>query len=337
MELDAIQQLSAFASSDASLDARLRMVCDACLAITGADHASVRILHEDGTLEASARAGVGADAEPERFTRGQGVLGWVAEHGRAVRIADVALDARFDPRTERGFDVRAILCAPVFVERSVRAVLSASSARASAFTEDHERAAMLLTAISAQELRMAEMSRRVITDPLTGAYSRGYLEPRLEEEVARCRRNGEPLSLLLIDLDHFKRVNDEYGHAAGDEVLRQVVSVARASLRSVDVVVRRGGEEFVAILPGATREEAAGIAERVRARIAGRLVRLSMGLALRQTASIGVATWNHRESAGELEARADHAMYRAKRAGRNRVCSAERAPSLPRATLGKYD
>ncbi len=322
----------------ASLPARLQLVADAALSLTGADHASVRLCGDDGRLEPSARAGVGTEGDAPTFVRGQGILGWVAEHGRVARVADASADHRFEPRADRGFEVRSVLSAPVIVDGDVRAVLSASSRAPAAFTEEHERAALLLCTISAQELRLRELSERTITDAHTGAYNRGYLAPRLAEELARSRRSGEALSLMLLDLDRFKRVNDTYGHAAGDEVLRHFVSVVRAVVRAVDVVVRRGGEEFVVILPRATARESAAVAERVRARLAERLLPLSSGISVRQTVSIGVATWDGREPAAELEARADRAMYRAKRAGRDRVHVAGRvAPTIGRGTLGKYD
>lgn len=321
----------------AGLPERLQLVSDAALSVTGADHASVRLCRDDGALDVGARSGIGRELTPLRFRRGEGLLGWVAEHGRIARVNDAPADPRFDDRPARGFGVRSLMCAPVVVDGALRAVLSASSPEPGAFAEPHEHVAMLLSTIAAQQLRIAELSKRTITDPHTGAYNRGYLEPRLSEELARSRRSGEALGLMLLDLDHFKRVNDTYGHAAGDEVLRQFVGVVRASLRAGDVMVRRGGEEFVVILPRTTAAEAEAVAERVRAALAQRLLRLSIGLSIRQTVSIGVAAWDGRETAPALEARADQAMYLAKREGRNRVRRADRSVALGRTTLGKYD
>jgi two-component system cell cycle response regulator len=143
--------------------------------------------------------------------------------------------------------------------------------------------------------------------------------------MERSRRSGDALSVLLIDLDFFKKVNDTHGHAVGDQVLRGFVDRVRAATRRVDLLVRRGGEEFVLIMPATTPREASVIAERVRSQVAERPIEAGEAN-VAQTASIGVATWDGRESPASLEKRADAAMYVAKAEGRNRVVvSKERA------------
>ena len=154
-------------------------------------------------------------------------------------------------------------------------------------------------------------------DPLTGLANRRSAEHRLEADRARALRAPEPLSVLMIDLDHFKDVNDRWGHATGDLVLVAVAKVLRDELRGADLPVRYGGEEFLAILPRTAAARAMDVAERIRAHIA----RMEIGLpeeTIRITASIGVASLEGDEPAAALVARADLALYRAKSAGRNR-------------------
>lgn len=172
------------------------------------------------------------------------------------------------------------------------------------------------------------------TDPLTGVNNRRYVERRLTEEVGRSCRQGYALSCMYIDIDHFKRINDRIGHQAGDEVLRQVAARIKAELRMSDALGRFGGEEFVALLIDSAVEDAAGVAERVRAGIAEQAVTLADGSALEVTVSIGVASLGDVVAAArtdpevdalarKLVGNADRALYRAKSAGRNRVVAIE--------------
>lgn len=170
---------------------------------------------------------------------------------------------------------------------------------------------------------LAEVERLARVDDLTGLPNRRTLEDTLEREVARAERSREPLSVVMLDIDHFKRLNDTYGHPLGDEVLRLIGQVLANSVRQVDLPARYGGEEFVLVLPDCPAREAARIAEQVRRTIETR----SDGLAV--TASAGVATMpaNARTPA-ELVQAADEAMYQAKRAGRDRVSISARQPSV---------
>lgn len=167
-----------------------------------------------------------------------------------------------------------------------------------------------------------------LTDPLTGLSNRRFFERRLREEVDRWQRHGKPLSCFLIDLDHFKKINDQYGHQAGDIVLKSIANELGAELRASDVIARYGGEEFVMLLPDTDMDEASDIAARLRCRI-GALEWTETVLELESvTASIGIAQLEQidgcdMDNAGEqLLKLADEALYRAKEDGRNRVvCS----------------
>jgi diguanylate cyclase (GGDEF)-like protein len=247
------------------------------------------------------------------------MLGWVAETGQVARTGDSRREPRFLDRRERGFDVGSVLSVPVSSGGRTLGVLSMSSPAPNAFSETDEAMAMLLASAAAVALRTAELQTLALTDSQTLAYNRHYLLPRLAEEMERSLRQEEPLSLLLVDLDHFKRVNDRHGHAVGDAVLRAVADAVRGCVRIIDVLIRRGGEEFVLIMPATDEAQAVAVAERLRRRLDAEPLALSDGLALAQTASVGVAQWDTQENADQLEVRADRAMYEAKRRGRNRV------------------
>ncbi len=177
----------------------------------------------------------------------------------------------------------------------------------------------------------ARLSELALTDDLTGLYNHRYLKQRLQEEVSRSRRYGLALSLLFVDIDRFKEINDAFGHAAGDQVLRRLARLLRttvggsvlARIRRYDVVARYGGEEFALLLPITDTGAAMVVAERVRAAVEGTAVQLDGGKTVQLTVSIGVATLpDHGTDEEGLLGAADEALYLAKNAGRNRVAKA---------------
>jgi diguanylate cyclase (GGDEF)-like protein len=170
------------------------------------------------------------------------------------------------------------------------------------------------------ERSLAEQERLAVTDGLTGLYNRRFVEEMVGLETERALRTGDRLGLMVVDVDHFKSVNDSYGHQAGDEVLRAIADRLAAAVRRPDVVGRYGGEEFVLILPGAGRETLLEVAERCRRAIASHPFPLTDGPALPITVSLGVAGLpEHAVTAAELVRTADRALYLAKAAGRNRA------------------
>jgi diguanylate cyclase (GGDEF)-like protein len=173
----------------------------------------------------------------------------------------------------------------------------------------------LAVAISHARL-FRQVQTQAMTDALTGLFNHGYFQDRLDRETKLADRNNEDVSLILLDLDHLKRINDSYGHRSGDGALCHVASTMRAAVREVDICARYGGEEFVIILPQCDRESAIEVAERLRESIASTPVQ-KIG---QVTASIGVATYpSGAKNKEELIEMADRAMYLAKAAGRNRV------------------
>ena len=302
--------------------ARLQVVTDAALKLTPANHASVRLSQGD-RLQVGARSGVGSDRPAPGFRKGQGVLGWVAQTGLSARVDDSKADPRFAPNDARGFDVNSLVSVPIRRRGETLGVLSLSAGERCAFSPHDESLATLLAQAAAQALVTSQLEEAAITDAQTLALNHGQLLPRLRAAMERAELRSEPLSVLLIDLDHFKRVNDRHGHAVGDAVLRSFADKARELVRSADVLIRRGGEEFVLIMPGAVVSDARNVGERIRETLESNPLQLRDDLHVRQTVSVGVATWDGIESPELLDERADLAMYEAKRMGRNRVVAAD--------------
>lgn len=181
-------------------------------------------------------------------------------------------------------------------------------------------------------INRARLVRSGLTDVLTGMHNRRYLQSRLVEELASAQRSAVPLACLLVDIDHFKRVNDEHGHLAGDHVLREIAQRVETEVRGSDVSARYGGEEFALLLPGTSTGEAAVLANRILVAVCGDPVPLEDGPELTITVSIGIADVtpprgiDDLKSIGErLIAEADVQLYRAKTEGRNRICLEEAA------------
>ncbi|WP_343562662.1 PleD family two-component system response regulator [Kiloniella sp. b19] len=168
------------------------------------------------------------------------------------------------------------------------------------------------------------------TDPLTGVFNRRYMNAHLDRSIMEIAQTAKPVSVLIFDIDHFKSVNDTYGHACGDDVLKELSGRVKGSMRDFDMLARYGGEEFVVVMPNTAEEQALSIAERVRKGVNNQDFRLASttlageeNLKLSVSVSVGVATTrNPMEMADELLSRADRALYSAKNQGRNRVMSA---------------
>jgi len=223
--------------------------------------------------------------------------------------------------------IRSVAMMPMIRRNQLVGALNLGSRDPSRFTRHHatdflDRLATIGALCLENAVNREHLVISGLTDALTGMHNRRYLQKRLNEEVARSRRYNHPLSCLFIDADHFKRVNDLYGHDAGDQVLREISLRTRECLRASDVATRYGGEEFALLLPQTDIEEAFKIAERIRTRISGDPVPLEQGTELEITVSIGISGLddNQREDSGkELLTDADSALYEAKRLGRNRT------------------
>jgi diguanylate cyclase (GGDEF)-like protein/PAS domain S-box-containing protein len=166
------------------------------------------------------------------------------------------------------------------------------------------------------EHKLIQMAK---VDGLTGILNRRYLDTRLQEELERSKRHGNPLSILMMDIDHFKAINDTHGHLCGDFTLRKVADLLKETVRSSDILGRYGGEEFCCVLPETPLEQAAIFAERCREKVGAHLFSCS-DQPTNVTISIGVTGQISDDSLESIVKRADDALYEAKRTGRNRIC-----------------
>lgn len=225
--------------------------------------------------------------------------------------------------------LRSVAILPMVRRGTLIGSLNLGSGDPSRFTRHHASDFLdRLAAVAAVCLENAANREHLImsglTDALTGLHNRRYLERRLSEEVSRAQRYAQPLGCLFIDADHFKQVNDLYGHSSGDQVLREIALRVKECLRASDVATRYGGEEFALLLPQTDAREAFHLAERIRQRVAGHPVPVGDGREIEITVSIGVSELRSaaEENPGQrLIEDADSALYQAKQKGRNRVCT----------------
>ncbi len=269
----------------------------------------------------------GYDRRSEKFFRqslneGEGAAGWVMSHGLARRIDDLAhADVVVNEDGTQG--IRSWLGVPLFMYGGCEGVVAVQSSRAAAFREDHQRLVESLGLQIAAALQNAHLYELAMVDGLTGLFMRRYFDARIEEEIERSKRYGTPFSVVMMDVDDFKKLNDEHGHLIGDRVLRAISNVVKAQMRGVDTAARYGGEEIALILPRTEMVSAYNVGERIRAAIAEQRVTTDSDppKVLGVTASFGIASYPEtRASTGEdLVRRADRALYRAKKMGKNRV------------------
>ncbi|MCR9159798.1 MAG: diguanylate cyclase [Nannocystaceae bacterium] len=315
--LPALTELARGVQRRASLDENLQQLVDETARLFRASHASVRLLDPSHTqLVAACRSGPSVHPRPVEFQPGEGLVGWIVEHGEPLRVADPASDPRFVPKP--GFSgMGPFVGAPLLSSNVCLGALSV--VRDEPFSATEEQLLELIAAICAPPLEIARLSRLSRLDPLTGALNRRGLEEGYAPEAAPT---GEKrVAVLMVDIDHFKSINDAHGHLVGDEVLRRIARQLSCVLRTSDAIVRYGGEEFLLLLADVTLDEAMAVSERARRAIESQTIRVTH-VPLRVTVSTGVAMQRTDEPLGAAVERADAALYRAKRDGRNRVLSA---------------
>jgi diguanylate cyclase (GGDEF)-like protein len=280
-----------------------------------------------GDLTVIADEGLTANVMPSLWVAAQ----WVMRHGSELLSADLAKDSG-----KSGVIGSAIAFPLVCRNRPIGVLVgldplpSATLPAMNASLSLAIRSILEAPAIALDNALSLQRAEAVsVTDDLTGLYNSRYLNLVLRREAKRASRSGRPLSLLFLDLDGFKQVNDTYGHLAGSKALVEASAIIRGSARETDVAARFGGDEFSVVLPDTGCDGALSVAERIRERIGASAFLASDGLSVHLTASIGVATLpDVAASAEELIRAADVAMYRVKDAGKDGICIAQEAPAF---------
>lgn len=289
---------------------------------------SIMLVSAEGTLEVRQAWPEGRGSEGLIFSVGEGACGRAAQTHKAVYLPDVG-----DPTSifaRRGLEkdalvTGALLAVPMVHAGTLMGVVNFQRPLIASFSAGEIELLTAVADIAAAAVKNARLHAETVkltmTDPLTGVPNRRHLFQRMELELARAQRFGTPLGLLMVDVDHFKRLNDLAGHRAGDETLRRVCDILRSRVRKVDTLARYGGEEFVLLLPHATKQDAVEVAEKLRRAVAETIVLTQPGLpGGHVTVSVGVSHFPTDANTQEgLVDSADAALYCSKRTGRNRT------------------
>ena len=261
-----------------------------------------------------------------RLRIGEGIAGWVAEHGAPLIVPDVSKDERFNSRIDQltRWETRSILCVPLTSKDKILGVIQLINVDMSSFGDDQFMLFQALgdyAAIAIDNARAVEKIQELtITDDCTGLYNARHLNSSIEAEVYRSNRFGYEFSILFMDLDHFKAVNDKHGHLVGSRLLGEIGNTLKSRLRLIDYAFRYGGDEFVALLPQTSKQSAMIVARRLRDILRNTNFHMGEGLDLNIRASIGVASFpDDAKNAHDLIHRADEMMYTIKKTTRDAI------------------
>ena len=321
-QLEAINAVARQTTAVLDLDELLTVVCRLILEWFHIDHVAVLLLEGDalrvrayeGTL--TPNLDMGSQLEP-----GAGLAFVALTQSKSLIENDVSLVESYIA----GFlETKSEMCVPLIFFGEKLGVLALDSASLNAFDQEDVQPLESVADICAAAIQNAnyfeKMKQLAYVDGLTGIFNRRYFEMRIAEELERASRFVGRMSVIMVDIDHFKRLNDEFGHLLGDEVLRGVSNILKQQLRKVDMVCRYGGEEFAIVVPETTGANAMVVAEKLRRQIE---THPFPGVPRPVTISCGVADYpTHGSSRDEVVAAADSALYLAKQAGRNQVIAA---------------
>jgi len=321
--VQAILKVATITGSQMQLSPALNLICDLAAVIASFDSAYVYFWNEPQE-KMELRLHRGQNDHTTQVPWGGNLLHfWVTQHALPLLI-----DSGRHPKADAellAVGARSALIVPLFVQGRVLGSLQLFCEKPDGFTVEDAQLLWTLVLVSENLLTREQANegllRFAFTDYLTGLRTRGYFEQQLDLEVKRSDRKREQFSLLMVDIDHFKSLNDTYGHHIGDLVLRQVTSLLVKDMREVDTVARYGGEEFVIILPEASEQEAVSVAQRLRKAVQNSDFRIE-GLEghERLTISIGIAVYGRDATCRQqLIEYADAALYAAKSRGRNQV------------------
>lgn len=320
-QLEMINRLHRTVARTLELEGVLDAIAEMTIEFTKAERAMILLVDGETLSFGGGRDQNGPLAPSSVGELSQSVCRKVMDTHQGVYVFDTGDDEEFSTRRSVvNLKLGSVVAVPLLGQAGLIGILYVDSRnRATNVLEKELEALTAVANVAAMGVENARLYRLATVDGLTGLYVRSFFNVRLDEEVKRSRRYGGHFSLLVMDIDHFKKVNDTYGHHTGDEVIKLVAATVRECIRTgIDVPGRFGGEELVVFLPETDVAGAQVVAERIRSRIEAASVMSPEGEALKVTISIGVSTFPEMaDSARELFERADQALYASKRNGRN--------------------
>jgi diguanylate cyclase (GGDEF)-like protein len=322
----------------------LQYILSQAIEITSAEKGSIMLYNlETDRLNIRVLAGLEDTKSQEKvnnneircrsFKPGEGIAGRVFMTSQPMIVNNIREDDLFI-KSETSY-VRSIACIPMVVYSDVVGVINVTNKKdGKEFTEEDVEMLKAVADQAAVAVNKAQLWDMAVTDSLTGLYVRRYFIVKLQEEIHRAERYNKPLSVVMVDLDRFKKINDTYGHDAGDRALKTISQFFQKNIRDIDAIGRYGGEEFVMLIPDADKKAAFCLAERLRKELA----KVKLEDLPPITISLGIATYpSDGTDIDELIKKADAAMYEAKRKGRNRAVKFSRAIKLIRVNDTQVD
>jgi len=316
-------------SSILNLDELLEKIMDTTIQLVGAERGLLLLYSEEGAeprrLERRIARNVTArEIEQEAFSVSRSIIAKVEKQKEPLIIEDAALDEELkDEASVVRYGLRSVLCLPIMVREDMLGILYLDNRLIGGlFTRENLNILELIARQAGVSIENAILYKRSITDSLTGLYNRNFFENYLIKVLHQAHRYNHKLSLLMIDIDYFKKVNDQYGHQAGDLVLKSVCDILKENIRKSDLIARYGGEELVIVLPETDISGANAVGENIRQAIEQDKFSYEIKerkFALNVTVSIGAAELMPGEDTVELIKKSDRALYQAKSLGRNRV------------------
>lgn len=332
VQLSTFNEIGKTLTSSLDLKEILNIVMEKISEILKPDNWSLLLMDEEkGDLKFEIVVGEGADKlKGLRLQVGEGVAGWVAKERKPLLVPDVGKDERFCKRMDQvtEFRTNSVIAVPLISKGKCLGVIELiNKVEAGGFGEEDLLLLNTLADYTAIAIENAIFFKKVeeltITDDLTKLYNSRFLHGRLDYEVERAKRFKYELSMIFLDLDYFKEVNDRFGHLCGSKLLREVALLIVGMIRNIDMACRYGGDEFIILMPDTAKKNAVLVAEKLRKGISDKKFLEEEGIGLHLTASFGVASYpKDADNKNDLIHMADNAMYAVKNRSRNGVAEA---------------
>lgn len=321
LQLSTLYEVGKAISSELDFRKLQNMILEIVVKVVKAEKGSLMLL-DDAEKSLTIGVAVGLSEEITRDTRleiGESVAGWVVKNRQPLFAGNVETDPTFQSIKKRNIRTGTMMCVPLTAKDKILGTLNISRSEPDSFSEKDFELFVNLANQAAIAIDNARLYRYAVTDEMTRLYNHRYFQQRLDEEIQRADRYENHVSLIILDVDHFKKFNDTFGHPEGDRVLKTVARLIEKNVREIDIPARYGGEEFVVICPEKNGEGSLIPAERIRSAIEGFDFRIN-GERVPLTVSLGVSCYpDAAKSKADLVQKADFALYYSKQHGRNQA------------------